>query len=90
MNTIKKATRYVDMVVNTTNTPVNVYASNGEIILLEANRAFTGPRHGVLFITEDFNRDDTIKAFYAGKGRDNADIWELKDKEGLRVYPMRG
>lgn len=90
MQTVKKCSRVVDEVVNTTNTSMNVYASNGEIVHLEANRALTGSRVNTLFVTDDFVRIDTITARYAGPGRGGIDIWELHDKEGLRVYPRRG
>ena len=86
---MKKNTRYIGRVVNTTNTPISVYAEDGTILYLEANSAFTGPRADVLFITEGIQREDTVIALYAGKGRGGVDIWTLHDKDGTRVYPRR-
>lgn len=86
----KRKTRSVDQVVNTTKTPINVYAEDGQIISLAPNCALTGPRAGVLFIVEEYQREDNIIAESVGQGRGGIHVWELYDTEGTRIYPRRG
>lgn len=87
---LERKTRSVDQVINTTKTPINVYAIDGEIIYLTPSCAFTGPRSGVLFIVEELQREDNIIAKSVGQGRGGIYVWELYDKEGVRIYPRRG
>jgi len=86
----KRKTKSVDQVVNTTKTPINVYTTDGRIIYLKPSCAFTGPRNGVFFITEEYQREDSIVAKAVGQGRGGIDVWELYDQEGARIYPIRG
>ena len=86
----KRKSRSVDQVVNTTKVPMSVYAADGQIIYLKPNCAFTGPRSGSLFIVDEYQREDTIMAKAVGQGRDRVEIWELYDKDGIRIYPRRG
>lgn len=86
----KRKSRSVDQVVNTTKVPMSVYAADGQIIYLEPNCAFTGPRSGVYFIVDEYQREDNIMAKAVGQGRDRISVWELYDKDGIRIYPIRG